>query len=54
VIKLKDLKIHLHERQITEEQINVEGIVKKEINSLIILKNVGRKDQIAFPLIIVI
>jgi len=53
VINLKGLKISLHEKLIIEEQINGEGKVKKENSSLIILKNVGRKYQIVFLLIIV-
>ncbi len=54
VIKLNVQKIHKHEIIIIEEKINEDKIVRKETNRLRILRNVDRKYQIIFLLIIVI
>jgi len=55
VIKLNVLKIHKHEIIIIiEEKINEDKIVRKETNRLRILRNVDRKYQTIFLLIIVI
>jgi hypothetical protein len=54
VIKLNVQKIHKHEIIIIEEKINEDKIVRKETNRLRILRNVDRKYQTIFLLIIVI